>query len=67
MVFVASSRIPTVDDIAAKVGARVADGRLRSGDPLSAEYELAAQLNVSRTTLREALRTLEHAGVVEVL
>lgn len=43
----------------------IVDGRLKSGDRLPPETELAARLNVSRQTVREALRMLEHAGLVE--
>jgi len=43
----------------------IVDGRLKSGDRLPPETELAARLKVSRQTVREALRTLEHAGLVE--
>lgn len=49
---------------------RVADAiernRLRPGDRLPGEHELAAALGISRPTLRQALRVLEHAGAVEV-
>lgn len=41
-------------------------GELRSGDRLPAERELAAQLGVSRTVLREALHTLAAYGLVEL-
>ena len=41
-------------------------GKLRSGDRLPAERELAAQLGVSRTVLREALHTLAAYGLVEL-
>lgn len=41
-------------------------GRLTPGSALPSERELAAQFQVSRGSLREAIRVLEHAGVVEV-
>jgi DNA-binding FadR family transcriptional regulator len=44
----------------------LAEGSLRPGDKLPAERELAVQLRVSRSALREALRTLEIAGIVEL-
>ena len=43
----------------------IVDGRLKAGDRLPPETELAARLDVSRQTVREALRMLEHAGLVE--
>lgn len=41
-------------------------GELSPGDRLPPERELAAQLDVSRTSVREALRVLEALGLVEV-
>jgi len=38
--------------------------RLRPGDRLPVERDLAAQLNVSRSTVREAIRTLSSMGVL---
>lgn len=55
-----------VDGIAAQVRDMIASGRLKPGDRLPSERDLAARLNVSRNTLREALRALEHAGIVEM-
>lgn len=40
-------------------------GTLKPGDKLPPERELAAQLNVSRTAIREALRSLETMGFIE--
>lgn len=39
-------------------------GELKSGDMLPPEAELARQFNVSRTTLREALRSLSTQGLI---
>ena len=44
----------------------VVEGRLRPGEKLPNELELARELGVSRTTLREAVRTLAAQGVLEV-
>lgn len=40
-------------------------GELRPGDQLPAERQLAEQLQVSRASVREALRSLELMGIVE--
>lgn len=42
----------------------IASGRLRPGARLGAERELAVELGVSRSTVRQALGALENAGVV---
>lgn len=41
-------------------------GKLKAGDQLPSERELANQFNVSRTSVREGLRTLEHNGIIEI-
>jgi DNA-binding FadR family transcriptional regulator len=40
-------------------------GRLRAGDPLPAEMQLAEQFGVNRSTVREGIRLLEQSGLVE--
>lgn len=50
--------------ICEQIRARLADGSLRAGDKLPAERELAAEFQVSRSALREALRSLEVAGII---
>jgi GntR family transcriptional regulator, transcriptional repressor for pyruvate dehydrogenase complex len=52
------------DDIAGQIREELLEGRLRAGDRLPAERELAVQFGVSRNTLREALRSLEIAGLI---
>ena len=52
--------------IADDLAEMITNGRYRPGDKLPSEPELAAELNVSRTTLREALRILTTRGLVEV-
>lgn len=43
----------------------VIDNHLQPGDPLPAETELCRQLNVSRTSVREAIKALESIGLLE--
>ncbi|MDQ6599089.1 FadR/GntR family transcriptional regulator [Bacillus salipaludis] len=44
----------------------ILEGGLSPGDRLLSERELSAQLKVSRTVIREALKALEMLGIVEV-
>lgn len=50
--------------ICEQIRAQLAAGTLKAGDKLPAERELATQFAVSRTALREALRSLEVAGII---
>lgn len=43
----------------------IQDGELKPGDKLPSERELAERMNVSRPSIREALRTLEMMGYLE--
>src|SRR5690606_1055893 len=44
----------------------VASGKLKKGDKLPPERELAKQFGVSRLAIREALRSLENAGLISL-
>jgi GntR family transcriptional repressor for pyruvate dehydrogenase complex len=66
MDFSAIAPTRAVDEISAQVREMIAGGRLKPGDRLPSERDLSARLGVSRNTLREALRALEHAGIVEM-
>ena len=52
--------------IAEQIRAAILGGRLKAGDRLSPERELAEQFGVSRVTVRDALRSLEAMGLIEV-
>jgi DNA-binding FadR family transcriptional regulator len=54
------------EGIAHQIRAELAAGRLTAGDRLPPERELAEQFGVSRNTLREALRSLENAGLLHL-
>ena len=53
------------EEITAKMIAQIHEGVLRPGDRLPAERTLAEQFGVSRTAIREALRSMEMMGCVE--
>jgi DNA-binding FadR family transcriptional regulator len=50
--------------ISAQIREQIEARRLRPGDKLPAERELAVQFGVSRNAVREALRSLESAGII---
>ena len=53
-------------DVVDQIQDAIIDGRLKRGDKLPAERELKDLLKTSRSTLREALRVLEHKGLIEI-
>ncbi len=54
------------EEIAALIRSELVAGHLGVGSRLPSERALAEQFGVSRNTLREALRSLEHAGLVQL-
>ena len=54
------------EEVADRVRKMLENGELQVGDRLPPERELSKQLSVSRAALREALRTLENAGLLEL-
>ena len=54
------------EEIVRQVKAMIAEGRLKAGDRLPPERDLAEKFVVSRTSVREALRALESLGLVEI-
>jgi GntR family transcriptional regulator, transcriptional repressor for pyruvate dehydrogenase complex len=55
---------PAYRKVAAALLERISDRSLNAGDRLPPETELARQFGVNRSTVREALRELESAGVL---
>jgi DNA-binding FadR family transcriptional regulator len=56
----------TAELVAATLRRMIVDGQLKDGDFLPFETELMTHFQVSRPTLREAVRVLESDGLVEV-
>lgn len=54
------------DEIAAQIKDLILVQSLSVGDPMPTEADLCASLGVSRSSLREAVRTLSTLGIVEV-
>lgn len=66
----ASLRVPIrrnriYEDVMARIQRLVADGHLRPGDRLPGERDLSTALQVSRGSVRQALRVLEQTGLIE--
>jgi GntR family transcriptional regulator, transcriptional repressor for pyruvate dehydrogenase complex len=59
-----SKKTRLYETIVAQLGQLIQEGQLRPGDRLPPERELAARLQVSRASVREALRSLELQGLL---
>ena len=59
------SRKSLSEIVAGKIAAQVLDGTYQSGFQLPAERDLIKQFGVSRSTLREALKSLEEIKLIE--
>ena len=56
----------TFEEAAEQIADKVRAGELRIGDKLPPERDLALQMEISRPTLREAVKVLVDAGMLEV-
>jgi GntR family transcriptional repressor for pyruvate dehydrogenase complex len=54
------------DAVTESVISQIREGRYRAGDRIPTERELAEQLGVGRTSVREGLRFLERLGILEI-
>jgi GntR family transcriptional regulator, transcriptional repressor for pyruvate dehydrogenase complex len=54
------------EEIVRQIKTMIGEGRLKSGDQLPPERDLAEKFLVSRTSVREALRALESVGLIEI-
>jgi GntR family transcriptional repressor for pyruvate dehydrogenase complex len=61
---VRSTRI--YEEIVRQIRVLIGEGQLKSGDRLPPERDLAERFQVSRTSVREAMRALESRGLVEI-
>lgn len=55
-----------VENVLHQIRNAISSGRFRSGDRLPSEFELMEELNVSRNSLREAMKILSAIGIVEI-
>jgi molybdopterin/thiamine biosynthesis adenylyltransferase len=51
--------------VVGRLSASLLDGTIKAGDQLPSERELIRQLNISRATLREALKAMEENNLIE--
>ncbi len=61
----AAKRAGLYEEVMVQLAKLIRQGRLRPGDRLPPERELAERLHISRATLREALRAMQLQGLVE--
>jgi DNA-binding GntR family transcriptional regulator len=59
------SKIPLREQILNAIRNAIVEGKLKAGEKIP-EQELAEQLGVSRTPIREAIRMLEQQGLLEI-
>ena len=64
MTFTAITRLPAYQQVARQLRDAIATGVLVAGELLPTERDLAGQFDVSRTTVREALRALSAQGLI---
>jgi DNA-binding FadR family transcriptional regulator len=64
--FQAAKQTKVFQDVVDQIQEAIFDGRLKTGQTLPSERELKILFNISRGTLREALRVLEQKGLIEI-
>jgi DNA-binding FadR family transcriptional regulator len=64
--FTAVRRLRSFDEVVAQIQGAILSGRYQAGDRLPPERDLCALFEVSRPTLREALRALEVLGSLDI-
>jgi GntR family transcriptional regulator, transcriptional repressor for pyruvate dehydrogenase complex len=64
--FAPARRLRAIDDVSLQIRNAILTGEIVEGDRLPNERHLAEQFEVGRPTVREALRSLEALGIVEI-
>ena len=64
LAFTAVRKTRVFEDVARQIQRLIVDGVLKPGELLPPERQLAEQFGVSRTSVRDAIRTLELSGLV---
>jgi len=59
-------KLVLIDQIIEIIGRLIAEGELKPGDTLPSERDLSEMLQVSRTSVRQALKALDVLGVLEI-
>ncbi len=60
------SRVTLGEQVAAQLSQQIAQGKWNPGEKLPSESELCAAMNIGRSTLREALKSLAFVGMVQM-
>ncbi|OPH59435.1 transcriptional regulator [Paenibacillus ferrarius] len=65
MSFQTLNRPKLVDDVVNQLQKKISEGEIKPGEKIPTEPELMQQFGVGRSTIREAVRVLVHAGLLE--
>lgn len=60
------SRVTLAEQVAAQISDQITQGKWKPGEKLPSETEFCAALDVGRSTLREALKSLAYVGMVQM-
>ena len=64
--FISARQVRSFEDIVVQIRDAILSGKLQHGEKLASERELCGIFDVSRPTLREALRWLEASGFIKI-
>ena len=64
--FQTAKQTKVFQDVVMQIQEAILGGQLKTGDTLPSERQLKDMFNISRGTLREALRVLEQKGLIEI-